>query len=135
MTKFKIQKSSSTINWTGKKVLGLHTGSINIAGGYIEMSDNEITGGEIQVDMTSIVITDIEDSKTNKEFFDHLLHDDFFSVDRFKTSKLVITGSTKIEDKYSISGNLTVKDISQVDNALIQNSLAATARKYYICYV
>lgn len=29
----------------------------------------------------------------------------------------------------------SVKDISQVDNALIQNSLAATARKYYICYL
>lgn len=29
----------------------------------------------------------------------------------------------------------SVKDISQVDNALIQNSLAATVRKYYICYL
>ncbi|MES2773568.1 MAG: HD domain-containing protein [Bacteroidota bacterium] len=29
----------------------------------------------------------------------------------------------------------TVKDISEVDNALIQNSLAATVLKYYICYV
>jgi uncharacterized protein len=29
----------------------------------------------------------------------------------------------------------SVKDISEVDNALIQNSLAATILKYYICYV
>jgi len=28
----------------------------------------------------------------------------------------------------------TIKDISKVDNALIQNSLAATVLKYYICY-
>jgi HD superfamily phosphohydrolase len=28
----------------------------------------------------------------------------------------------------------TVKDISQVDNALIQHNLSGTARKYYICY-
>jgi hypothetical protein len=35
MAKFKIQTSSSNVNWTGKKVLGLHTGSINIANGFI----------------------------------------------------------------------------------------------------
>ena len=29
----------------------------------------------------------------------------------------------------------TVRDISEVDNALIQNSLGATVRKYYICYI
>ena len=38
--------------------------------------------------MTSIVITDIEDKKTNQEFLAHLLNDDFFSVDKFKTAKL-----------------------------------------------
>ena len=42
MAKFQIQKSSSTVNWTGKKVLGLHTGSINIANGFIEIADNKI---------------------------------------------------------------------------------------------
>jgi len=113
MAKFNIQQASSTVNWTGKKVLGLHTGNINIANGFIEISDNTIVGGEIQVDMTSIVITDIEDKKTRQDFFEHLLNDDFFSVDKFKTSKLVITGSTKIEtNKFKIDGNLTIKDIS-----------------------
>ena len=42
MAKFQIQKSSSTVNWTGKKVLGLHTGSITIANGYIEVTDNQL---------------------------------------------------------------------------------------------
>ena len=88
MAKFQIQKSSSTVNWTGKKVLGLHTGSINIANGYIEVTDKQLKGGEVQIDMTSIVITDIEDKKTRKEFLDHLLGADFFSVDKFKTAVL-----------------------------------------------
>ena len=113
MAKFKIQQRSSTVNWTGKKVLGLHTGSINIAKGYIEITDNTIVGGEIQIDMTSIVITDIEDKKTNQDFFEHLLHDDFFSVDKFKTSKLVINSASKIENnKCKIDGTLTIKEIS-----------------------
>lgn len=113
MAKFQIQTSSSTVNWTGKKVLGLHTGSINIANGFIDIIDNAIAGGEIQIDMTSIVITDIEDKKTHDEFLAHLLNDDFFSVDQFKTAKLTITGSSKIEaNKFKIDGNLTIKDIT-----------------------
>lgn len=113
MAKFQIQKSSSTVNWTGKKVLGLHTGSINIAGGYIEVKENQLTGGEVQIDMTSIVITDIEDKKTYKEFLDHLLSADFFSVDKFKTAKLVIAGSSKTDNgKFKVDGTLAIKDIS-----------------------
>ena len=50
MTKFQIQKASSTVNWTGKKVLGLHTGSINIASGFIEIIDDTIVGGEILIE-------------------------------------------------------------------------------------
>jgi polyisoprenoid-binding protein YceI len=113
MAKFQIQRTSSTVNWTGKKVLGLHTGSINIANGFIEIKDGNIVGGEIDIDMTSIVITDIEDKKTNQDFFEHLLNDDFFSVNKFKTSKLVITGSNKVEgNKNKIEGTLTIKDIA-----------------------
>lgn len=113
MAKFQIQKTSSTVNWTGKKVLGLHTGSINIADGYVEVMDNRLTGGEVQIDMTSIVITDIEDKKTHQEFLDHLLSADFFSVEKFKTAKLVITGSSKTDNgKFKVEGMLSIKDIS-----------------------
>ena len=68
MAKFKIQKSGSTVNWTGKKVLGLHTGTINVADGYIDFSEEGIKNGEVVVDMTTFVITDIDDPKTNETF-------------------------------------------------------------------
>lgn len=113
MANFKIQKSSSTVNWTGKKVLGLHTGSINIADGFIEITNNLIKSGEIQIDMSSIVITDIEDKKTHDDLLAHLKNDDFFAVDKFKIAKLVISGSDKTENnKLKIDGMLTIKDIS-----------------------
>jgi polyisoprenoid-binding protein YceI len=113
MAKFRIQKSGSTVNWTGKKVLGLHTGSINVAEGYVEITDNQLTGGEVQIDMTSIVIADIEDKKASKEFLDHLFSADFFSVDKFKTAKLVINGSSKTDNgKLKIDGTLAIKDIT-----------------------
>ena len=113
MANFQIQKSSSTVNWTGKKVLGLHTGTINVANGSIENNKNLITGGEINIDMTSIVITDIEDKEPNQNFLTHLQNDDFFSVDKFKTAKLVISNAVQLEkDKQQIEGTLTIKDIS-----------------------
>jgi polyisoprenoid-binding protein YceI len=113
MAKFQIHQASSAVHWTGKKVLGLHTGNINIAGGFVEITHNNIAGGEITIDMTSITVTDIEDKKNSQDFLKHLLTDDFFSVDKFKTSKLIITGSNKIDtNKFKIDGNLSIKDIS-----------------------
>jgi polyisoprenoid-binding protein YceI len=113
MANFQVQPSSSTINWIGKKVLGLHTGSINIAAGTIEYTGYNISGGKIEIDMTSIAITDIEDRKTHDNFLAHLKNDDFFAVDKFNTAKLVISGSEKMENnKLKIEGTLTIKDIS-----------------------
>jgi len=113
MAKFQIQTASSTVNWTGKKVLGLHTGSIKILDGFIDVEDHHIVSGEINIDMRSIVITDIEDKETHDNFMAHLLNDDFFSVDRFNTSTLKVSGSRKIEqNKLLIEGILTIKDIS-----------------------
>lgn len=113
MAKFQLQKASSTINWTGKKVLGLHTGSIKVESGFLELTNGLITNGEIKIDMTSIVITDIEDTKTKMDFLNHLHNDDFFSVDKFKTAKLAITDSEENEDhNFKVSGNLTIKDIT-----------------------
>ena len=80
MTNFKIKKGSSTVNWTGKKALGLHTGSINVATGNLEYEDGIIVGSEIEIDMTSIVVTDIDDTNTNQEFLNHLLNEDFYSM-------------------------------------------------------
>lgn len=112
MTTFNIQIESSTVNWTGKKVLGLHTGTINIKDGYLSFEKDQLIDGEIVIDMTTILITDIADKSIYKEFFDHLNNDDFFAVDRFKTAILKISKAEKVNDKYQISGDLTIKDIT-----------------------
>ena len=113
MAKFQIQRTSSTVTWTGKKVLGLHTGNINIASGNLEWGVDQITGGEIMMDMTSIVVTDIDDPKTNKDFKDHLFNDDFFAVVKYPHSHLLIHSGTAIgNDQYHLKGILTIKDIA-----------------------
>ena len=113
MARFEIQNASSIVNWTGKKVLGLHTGTIKVESGYLELADGLVKGGEIKIDMTSIVVTDIEDSKTHDEFLGHLQNDDFFSEDKFKTARLEETGSTPADNNnLTVNGHLTIKNIT-----------------------
>lgn len=112
MATFNIQTESSTVNWTGKKVLGLHTGTIKVKNGFLIFENDQLVDGEIVIDMTTILITDIADKGIYKEFFDHLNHDDFFAVDQFKVSRLKINKAEKTGDKYQISGELTIKDIT-----------------------
>lgn len=114
MAKFKIQQESSTVNWTGKKVLGLHTGTLSVAEGSLELDNEKVINGEVVIDMTSLTITDINDKKTHQEFKDHLWNDDFFSIAEFSTSHLKIVESTLTgKNEYKLSGLLTIKDITQ----------------------
>ena len=113
MAKFEIQKQSSTVNWTGKKVLGLHTGTIDISRGSIELNQGTIQNADIEIDMTSLTITDIDDEKTHQDFKGHLWNDDFFSIDNFESSHLKITSGTLVgTNEYKLSGLLTIKEIT-----------------------
>ncbi|WP_130733949.1 YceI family protein [Flavobacterium sp. J27] len=110
MTKFNIHPESSLVSWTGKKVLGLHTGTIQIQNGYLTLHHEEIVDGEISIDMTTINITDISDKSIYKNFLDHLNNSDFFAVDQYKTAQLKIVSGKKENNQYHISGNLTIKN-------------------------
>lgn len=114
MATFEIQKESSTVNWTGKKVLGLHTGTINISSGTIDINNGNIDGSEVVIDMTSLTITDISDPQTLQDFRNHLWDDDFFSIEKYQTSSLKIEHGEMVDDKeYKLSGQLTIKDITR----------------------
>ena len=114
MATFEIQKESSTVNWTGKKVLGLHTGTINISGGHIDISNGKINGSEVVIDMTSLTVTDISDHQTLQNFRNHLWNNDFFSIDTYHTSSLKIQNGELVgANEYKLAGQLTIKDITQ----------------------
>lgn len=113
MAKFQIQTTSSHVNWTGKKILGLHTGSIRVSNGHLQLNEGKISG-EVTMDMSSITIADIDDPKTHKNFKDHLFNDDFFSVDKFPNSHLKINDGIPLgENRYEIHGTLTIKGIAR----------------------
>ena len=104
--------TATQITWTGKKLGKEHVGTIGLKEGYISIEKNAITGGEFLVDMTTIKNTDIADEKMNGMLVGHLKSDDFFGVDKYPASKLVLTGSSRF-----VNGTATVKGIMTIKHA------------------
>lgn len=84
----KINAQKSSINWTGKKVTGQHVGTINLKEGTLIFKNNALKGGTFQVDMSTIITTDL-DGDSKKQLEGHLRSEDFFGVEKFKTASLV----------------------------------------------
>jgi len=104
-----IDVTKSTITWTGKKVTGEHTGMVNIKSGNLLYDNDMLSGGNFEIDMTSITNTDMEGEWSDK-LVGHLNSDDFFSVATFPTASLVITKVESSENgTYKISADLTIK--------------------------
>ena len=112
-TKFEIVSAQSNINWTGKKVTGVHNGTITIKSGSLSLKDGKLSNGNFIIDTTSIVILDVTDPTTNAQFAGHLFSEDFFATDQFPEATFVITAVDQTnEDNTVITGDLTIKGIT-----------------------
>ncbi|WP_290796400.1 YceI family protein [Flavihumibacter sp. UBA7668] len=113
MTVFQLHTASCVINWTGKKILGLHTGTIQVQKGTIAFEQDQLNAATIEIDMRSILVTDMEEEKSRNEFSGHLKHVDFFDVANHPIAdwKFVIAEEMG-NNQYKLEGILTIKDIS-----------------------
>ncbi len=110
-----LNTEKSSIQWTGKKVLGQHTGKVKIQSGTLSTNKGVLTGGEFTIDMTSITCEDLTDADYNKKLIGHLNSTDFFNVKEFPAANLKITKvlkSTKTPNTYNLTGDLTIKGIT-----------------------
>lgn len=105
----KVDVQKSKVEWTGKKVTGQHTGTIDIQQGAVEVNKGKLTGGKIVMDMQSIKNVDLTDPEYNTKLINHLKSDDFFSVVKYPTSQLEITKVEGTGTNYTVTGNLTIK--------------------------
>lgn len=111
----------AVVEWIGTKPTGQHDGTISVKSGYVVINDGEITGGEMIIDMNSIVVLDIEDPETNAKLRNHLLSADFFEVETYPEARFVITSVQDFEGvspgdiqfTHNVSGNLTMKDVTR----------------------
>jgi len=122
--KFKIVTTKSNIDWTGRKITGLHNGTIAIKEGTLVLQDGKLIGGKFLVDTTSIKILDIADSLTNAQFAGHLASDDFFASAQYPEALFVITSAEVFGNSYTINGELTIRGITHpvVFNAMVNIS-------------
>ncbi len=125
--KKEINTKESNITWVGKKVTGSHTGNITLKEGHFNVEDGKPIGGEFVMNMNSINVTDLTGENKGK-LEGHLKSDDFFGVEKYPTSKLVITSiSEKGNGIYVVVGNLTIKeDTNQITFDLKWNDNSAT---------
>lgn len=109
----KVNVTASTIEWTGRKVTGKHTGVVNLKEGTLQIKDGFLLGGSFVIDMTTIKSTDLQGESATK-LEGHLKSDDFFGVDAHPTAKLVITqANAKGDGLFDVKANLTIKGVTQ----------------------
>jgi len=114
--KFNVDTKSSSVKWTGRKVTGSHTGTINIKSGELSFDGGKLNGGTFVIDMNSIACTDLSGGMADK-LVGHLKADDFFGTDKFATTTLVIKSATLVSgNQYDVNGDLTIKGITQPIN-------------------
>ncbi len=112
-----VDTKASTFKWHAKKVTGEHFGTVNFSGGTINIEKGVLTGGTIEMDMTSIVVTDLQGEYKGK-LEGHLKSDDFFSVEKNNKSTLVIKNveaikGNKTAENYMVTADLTIKGITK----------------------
>ncbi len=107
-----LNPSKSVIKWEGKKVVGRHFGKVNAKSGTITIDNNKLTTGMVNVDMTSIVVEDLEDKATNAKLTGHLKSDDFFSTEKNNVSTFNLKSIKENSGKYTVTGDLTIKGIT-----------------------
>jgi len=105
-----VNVNESSVTWTGKKVTGSHTGTIQLKSGHFKVEDEKLIGGEFVIDMTTINNNDLTGEYKGK-LEGHLKSNDFFGIEKYPTAKLIITSVAKKGDEtYGVVANLTIKD-------------------------
>ena len=107
--------SESTVNWKGYKVTGEHFGTIQLKEGTLSFEGDKLVGGNIVIDMTSIMVTDMEGEYADK-LAGHLKADDFFGTDKHPTATLKFTKVGGHGSHYHVTADLTIKGITSPVN-------------------
>ena len=110
---YQISQENSTIEWIGEKVSGAHSGYINLLNAFFLFEEEKLVGGEFNIDMNSIKCTDIENPTYAAKLEEHLKNPDFFNSSKYPTSNFKITSIIFDGTSYMITGNITIKEISQ----------------------
>lgn len=107
-----LKTDKSTLKWTGEQITTkTHFGSLKFKSGNITFENEIISSGKFLVDMTSLLVEDLQ-GNYKQRLEGHLKSDDFFSVEKFNESSLTIVSSSKNDSGLDVNGDLTIKGIT-----------------------
>ena len=102
------------LSWIGKEIsTKIHTGTLNLSDGTIQIIDENTINGNITIDMSSINVTDLQ-GRAKEMLEGHLRSADFFEVENYPNSTLNFKSKSynKLKNLIDFEGQLTIKDIS-----------------------
>jgi polyisoprenoid-binding protein YceI len=107
---YNVDTNNSSISWKGNRTVGGgHEGTINIAEGSLIFQNGVFSGGSFIIDMNTISSTDLTGGRKDR-LDGHLKNEDFFDVEKFPTSRLVITKVEQIgAGRFRVTGDITIK--------------------------
>jgi polyisoprenoid-binding protein YceI len=110
----KIDVSKSDISWVGKKVTGQHSGNVSLTAGSLLFKGKKLVGGDFDIDMNSITVTDLKAGQGKEKLEGHLKADDFFGTDKYPAAHLAFkTVTAKTPGVYTVTADLTLKGITK----------------------
>ncbi len=142
---YPIDIQSSSIQWTGKKVIGAsHQGVLSFKSGHLFLTkEGKLKGGRLLVDMTSIEVLDLTDSRKNK-LEEHLKSGDFFATKEYPVATLVMKGVTEKPNKsYQVQAEMTIRGVTKpitfslspaIANRSFQASLSIDRTEYGVSF-
>jgi polyisoprenoid-binding protein YceI len=116
---FQVNPADSVVRWTGRNLFNHHSGTLRLASGNFEFDQGRLVGGRVVLDMTTMACEDITDPATNAVLIRHLRDADFFLVDKFPATELVvraaesIAGSTEGTPNWQVRADLTLRGVTR----------------------
>ena len=101
------------LQWTGTKVGGEHFGVVKVIGGDIAASNGKISAGTVNIDMSSISVTDLKANEGKEKLEGHLKTKDFFNTEAYPNATFKLTSSSGNGGSTSLTGDLTIKGITK----------------------
>ena len=129
----KIDVSNSNIIWKGYKIMKSHEGTLSFQSGSLKFNGNQLIGGEMVVDMTTLTNTDMSAGSGKEKLEGHLKSEDFFGVEKYPTASIQFTKVTSSDDNktYEITSKITIKNITKEVkfNVIVDGGIASAVLK------
>lgn len=111
---YQVDVDKSKLDWEGHRFFGgMHTGNIDLHQGSLNVSDGKLSSGVFQIDMNSMVVTDIEGEPAER-LAAHLKTDDFFDSEKHPYATFRLKHIDYAGDKLAaIVGDISIRGITQ----------------------